>query len=264
MKRIQISEQQAIGYSTNGPITTTALVLLHGFCEDSSVWDKMWPLLDGIPVIRMDLPGFGASDLAAHPGTDVYADSIFNALQLLGVQKCMLVGHSLGGYIALEYMNRHPEHLSAVSLFHSHPYPDNEERIIVRRRGIEMLRQGKRDLYVSQLFPGLFAPTFAAEHPEIIQKMIEMGKKQHPEGIIAALETMISRPAFLQTLEQASCPVQFLLGSADALIPLDGALRAAALPAVCDLHIIPGVGHMGMWEAPEVCAGFLLNEYLRI
>ena len=215
------------------------------------------PYLDSRPLIRLDLPGFGASTLPVSSSMEAYAEAVYTALQLLEVERCVLVGHSLGGYIALEYMKQHPEHLAGVVLFHSHPYPDAPERIEIRRRGIEMLRQGKRDLYVAQLFPGLFAPAFAAAQPEVVQTLIKNGKQQPTAGIIAAIEAMIGRPAYLDILEQAPCPVQFLLGAEDALIPLEGALRAAALPNICNLHVLPGVGHMGMWEAPEQCARYI-------
>ena len=262
MKRIELSGHQKIGYSIDGPTSTTPLVLLHGFCEDASVWAPMLPHLDALPLIRLDLPGFGVSSLPAAAQMDVYAAAVYAALQGLEVERCVLLGHSFGGYLALEYMSRYPEHLAGVGLFHSHPYPDNPERIAIRRRGIEMLEQGKRDLYVSQLFPGLFASAFAAEHPDIVQALIAKGKEQEAKGIIAAIEAMISRPAYLLALEQATCPVQFILGAEDALIPMDNALRAAALPDICDLHIIPGIGHMGMWEAPEHCAALVREFYL--
>ncbi len=264
MKKIQISGQQEIAYYLDGPAGALPLVLIHGFCEDASVWDPILPFLEPLPLIRLDLPGFGGSGLPVSGSVEAYAEAIHAALQLLEVKKCVLVGHSLGGYVAQEYMQRYPEHLGGVVLFHSHPYPDSAERIEIRRRGIEMLRHGKRDLYVTQLFPGLFAPAFAAAHPEVVGALIENGKKQHPEGIIAAIEAMIGRPAYLKTLEQAPCPVQFLLGAEDALIPLDNALKAAALPPVCDLHVLPGVGHMGMWEAPEKCGQFVRGFYAMV
>jgi pimeloyl-ACP methyl ester carboxylesterase len=236
-------------------------VLLHGFCEDSSVWEPMLPLLSDTPVIRMDLPGFGGSDLPASIQLRDYAHDIHSALQLLGIQRCVLVGHSLGGYVALEYLKHYGEYLAGMGLFHSHPYPDNETQINNRRRGIETLQQGKRDLYVAQLFPGLFAPDFREKHPEIIQQMTEMGRRQTTAGIIAALEAMIARPSNEQTLKTASCPVQFILGEKDALIPLENGLKAAILPPSSNLQVLPGVGHMGIWEATETCAGMVAAFY---
>lgn len=253
-----------MGYQIDGPASDVPLVLLHGFCEDSSVWEPILPYFDDIPLVRLDLPGFGASDLSASSDISACAEAIFKTLKGLGITRCALVGHSLGGYVALEYLQRYPEHLVGIGLFHSHPYPDAPERILARKRAIEMLQQGKRDLYVTQLFPGLFAPSFAATHPEVIQILTERGKQQSAAGIIAALETMMHRPAYLETLENASCPVLFLLGREDALIPVDSALQAAVLPPICDLHLLPGVGHMAMWEAPQISADAVRQWFNRL
>lgn len=250
MKHILISQQRRIACYFDKPPTGTPLVLLHGFCEDSTVWEAMLPYLNDASLLRIDLPGFGGSDLPVSSNLEYYARDVHEALQALGVQQYRLIGHSLGGYVALEYARLYGAHLSELVLLHSHPYPDDETRIQNRRRGIEMLQQGKRDLYVAQLFPNLFAPEFAEKHPEIIQKIIENGQRQSPAGIIAALEAMIARPSYEPVLQQCACPVRFILGEKDTLIPLESGIRAATMPTVSSLHILKGVGHMGMWEAP--------------
>ncbi len=183
-----------------------------------------------------------------------YAQAVYDALDAAGIGKCVLVGHSMGGYAALEFAARWPERLAGLGLFHSHPYADPPERLAARLRGIEMLRSGKKDLYVSQLFPGLFAPAFATAHPEIVNALISNGKKQSADAIIAALEGMMHRRDHQDTLRNLSCPVQFLLGAEDALVPLDLGLASAILPSQSDVQVLPGVVHMAMFEATEVAA----------
>lgn len=263
MNTIQISEQQQIGYAADGPEQSIPLVLLHGFPADSSVWEPMLPHLSGLRVIRMDLPGFGASSMPASVQLADYAHAIHEALQALNVPVCVLVGHSMGGYVALEYLKHHATHLAGLVLVHSHPYPDDEPRIQNRRRGIETLQQGKRDLYVSQAFASQFAPAFSKAHPDIVQKLTESGKRQNAGGIIAALEAMISRRSYEEVLKHAACPVQFILGAEDGLVPLESGLKAATMPPVSDVHVFPGVGHLSMWEATEECARFLREFYDR-
>jgi len=231
-----------------------SLVLLHGFCEDSSLWDTLLPYLTDIPMLRVDLPGFGSAPLPDAPRMDVYARAVRDALDRAGIEKCVLVGHSMGGYTALEFAARWPERLAGLGLFHSHPYADPPARREVRLRGIEMMQNGKKDLYVAQLFPGLFAPAFAAEHPEVVNALIVNGKRQSAAGIAAALECMMDRREHLDTLKNMGCPVQFLLGSEDTLVPLEDALRAAILPEIADIQVLPGVGHMAMLEATEAAA----------
>lgn len=254
MKKIKISDQQEIAYFFDGPTHHTPLVLLHGFCEDASVWDPILPYLQDVPVLRLNLPGFGESSMPDSIRMEDYAHAILSAVTLLGHQRCVLVGHSLGGYVALEYLRHHPEHLVGMGLFHSHPFPDDDEKKNNRRRGIETLQQGKRDLYVTQLFPGLFTPAFVKEHPEVIATLTEAGKQHESGGIIAALEAMIARPDHSVTLKNAEYPVLFILGEEDKLVPLEETLQAATWPVMSDIHVLPGVAHMGMWESTEESA----------
>ncbi len=264
MKHILLANgcQVAVHFSENAVnAKAIPLVLLHGFCEDSSLWGAFLPQLKEIPVIMIDLPGFGQSDLPTAPDIATYAQAVLSVLDSLEVKQCMLVGHSLGGYVALEFGARWGERLVGMGLFHSHPFPDNEERKMARMRGVEMLRSGKRDLYVSQLFPNLFSPAFAQSHPEVVNDMIKTGKKQSPEGIVAALLAMSTRHDHQQTLKDIACPVLLLLGAEDGLIPVDQGWQAALLPTVASIEIMPGVAHMGMFEAPDKSAAVLQGFY---
>ncbi|GAB4500197.1 MAG: alpha/beta hydrolase [Saprospiraceae bacterium] len=257
MKHTLFSNGRRIAYYSNGATDSRLLVLLHGFCEDSNVWDDFVLFFKNMPVVRVDLPGFGDSNLPLNPGMDVYADAVCAVLNDLSIEKCVLIGHSMGGYTALEFAAKYPERLAGLGLFHSHPFEDSPERKEARHRGIEMLRAGKRDLYVAQLFPGLFAESFGKTNPEVINALINRGKRQSPEAIVAALEGMILRKNHLETLRSISCPTQFIFGAEDTIATPEQGLQAAVLPNIADVHVLPGVGHMGMFEAPEKCAAIV-------
>lgn len=257
MKHTLLSNGRRIAYCSDGAPAGRPLVLLHGFCEDATVWDGLIVFLKNMPVVRVDLPGFGGSDLALNPGMDVYADAVCAVLNDLSIEKCVLIGHSMGGYTALEVAAKYPERLAGLGLFHSHPFEDSPERKEARRRGIEMLQSGKRDLYVAQLFPGLFAESFGKTNQQVINALIDKGKHQSTEGIAAALEGMISRKNHLETLRSISCPTQFIFGSEDAIATPEQGLQASVLPNIADVHVLSGIGHMGMFEAPEKCAAIV-------
>jgi pimeloyl-ACP methyl ester carboxylesterase len=116
-------------------------------------------------------------------------------------------------------------------------------------------------LYVSQLFPGLFAPNFAETQPDLIQTVIAQGKKQSPEGIMTALQGMIDRKEQLDTLEQLRCPVLMLLGAEDALIPRMWVQDMIHRPHLADVRLLPATGHMSMLEAPEHCSAIIRAFY---
>lgn len=255
MKYSLLSNGLRIAYTSSGRQNIPApLVLLHGFCEDASVWAPLLPLLRGIRLVRIDLPGFGGSDLPLTPGIDASADAVCAILNELGVEHCILAGHSMGGYVALEFARKYPERLAGLGLLHSHPYEDSPDRKENRRRGIEMLHNGKQDLYVAQLFPGLFAPAYAREHPEVVQALIRRGRRQSGEGIAAALQAMIDRGDHQDTLRKSTYPVLFVFGAYDAIIPVESGLAAAQLPDLADIHVLDTAGHMGMFESTEATA----------
>lgn len=259
MKTVRLADGRRIACYPGGEHAADALplVLLHGFCEDASVWDAVLPLFGDVPTWRMDLPGFGKSDLPPVPGMEGYAASVLGVLDALGIGRCVLAGHSMGGYTALAFAQKYPNRLAGMSLVHSHPYPDSPERVEGRRRGIEMVQAGKKDLYVAQLFPGLFAPLFASAHPETVEALVLRGHQQPGEGIVAALEGMIARKEHLDTLRDCRFPVQFILGDQDTIIPLEDALAAATQPTVADIRVLPGVGHLAMLEQPQQTASML-------
>jgi pimeloyl-ACP methyl ester carboxylesterase len=259
MNFVYDAEGRRVAYHFDGPKDKPPLVLLHGFCEDSSVWSALLPMLQNVPTLCVDLPGFGQSDLPAAPTVRAYATAVLRVLDAENLPRSVLVGHSLGGYVALECAAGWPARWAGLGLFHSHPFADTPERRANRQRGIEMLQSGKRDLYVSQLFPNLFAPDFASAHTDVLNSLIDNGKRQSPEGIATALQAMMTRRDHSSTLQNLACPAQFLLGDSDALIPLDDALRAALQPAVADVRVLKGVGHMGMWEAPADAAAAMAD-----
>jgi pimeloyl-ACP methyl ester carboxylesterase len=257
MKNTLVANGRRLAYRLRGRSQKTPLVLLHGFCEDSGVWDPLMPHLRGLRVLRVDLPGFGGSDLPLTHTMDAYADAVCAVLNELDLSKAVLVGHSMGGYAALAFAAKYPERLAGLGLFHSHPFADPPERQEIRRRGIEQVLGGKKDLYVGQLIPGLFTPAYADAHPEVVRRLIRRGRKNEAEGIAAALQAMIDRPDRAGLLSMLACPVLFVLGEADPLAPPDLVLPVVSRPAVADLHVLPSVAHMGMFEASEECGGIL-------
>lgn len=260
MKRIS-SGGLAVYEAGSGQSMAPPLVLLHGFCEDARLWQPLLPALERERVLLVELSGFGASPLAPVAGVAEYAAAVADTLDALGVGRFVVVGHSLGGYVALELAAQHSQRLAGLGLFHSHPFADTPERVAARRRGLEMLHAGKRDLYVAQLFPNLFTPAYVQAHPEVLQASIEMGKRQSAEGIGAALEAMISRRDHCDTLRAATCPVLFLLGAEDQLVPLDSAWQTALLPPLAQVEVMQGVAHMGMYESPAACGEKLAEFY---
>ena len=110
--------------------TGNALVFLHGFCESKEIWsDFTKQLLQEYRVVLLDLPGYGENTAPREKySIDNNADFVREVLQYLNINKCILIGHSMGGYTAMAFAEKYPELLSGVVMFHSSALPDTEEK----------------------------------------------------------------------------------------------------------------------------------------
>jgi pimeloyl-ACP methyl ester carboxylesterase len=246
------------------------VVLLHGFAEDGAIWDNQVDYLRAhCRVITPDLPGSGRSPALASvegvegvegsgpasteaPVTSIeeLAGSIAILLDQLAIRQCILIGHSMGGYIALAFAERYPDRLTALGLFHSTAYADNEEKKTGRRKSIEFIRNNGSAAFIRQSIPNLFSGYTQEHKPDLIDGVISMYSGFSPDSLIAYYEAMIARPDRTAVLRQFAGPVLFIIGQADAVIPMEQTLQQCYLPAVSHIHIIENAGHQGMLEAP--------------
>jgi len=249
-----------IHYTVQG--NGTAIVLLHGFGEDSSIWDQQVAHLSKkYRVIVPDIPGSGGSDLlqglSQAVSIDDYAVCIQALLQHEQVTSCYLFGHSMGGYIALAYAASYPNFLKGWGLIHSTAYADSAEKKQNRQRGIEMMEEYGAGAFLKTTIPNLFSAGYKQAYAEKIQELIDAGQHFTKEACQQYYTAMMNRPDRTDVLKNSKQPVLLVAGTEDVAAPLNDVLEQAKLPAISYIHVLDGVGHMGMWEAPQQ-----LNEYI--
>lgn len=229
------------------------VVLLHGFCEDSSIWEDVARALvsGGFRVHLIDLPGYGESEVLPACSMEAMAEKVQGVVEQLGIQHCILIGHSMGGYVSMAFAERWPDYLKGLGLVHSHPFADKPERRAPRLKSAEFIRSNGHHAYVAQLIPNLFPADFAAENEELVTRLIEKAKTYAPEAIIGSLEAMAARPNRAEVLSSLTCPVLFIVGDQDTAIPNDQSLEQLPLPVIASVHLLEDIGHMSMFEAPE-------------
>ncbi len=246
-------QQRKVAYNVQGK-GANALVFLHGFCEDSTIWDE-WKdelVAAGYKVVCADLPGFGESELAQEASIEYYADTVQAVVQeAIGQNRFLLIGHSMGGYTALAFAEKYPEQLAGLGLFHSHPYADSEAKKEARQKSIRFVQEQGTALYVKQLISDLFAAAWARTNSFVVNRLIHKASTYAPQGIIDGLTAMMARPDRHGVLECANWPVLFIIGEEDKAIPAELSLAQTSLPATASVHILEKIGHMGMLEAPR-------------
>lgn len=237
--------------STNGQ----AVILIHGFCEDHRVWDEWLELMpNDLFFLSIDLPGFGASPPHDDLSIDSMAEALLGALDAHSIDRCVLVGHSMGGYVSLALLEKAPERVAGLCLFHSHPFADSAEKKESRLKAIEFIDNHGHGIYVRQMIPTLFAYDYSKGYPSEVNALIHHAQHFDPNGIIAALRAMHNRPDRSAVLQQAKVPVQFIIGRLDQAVPWELSMSQVTLPAIADIQIYNHVGHMGMFEAPQATA----------
>lgn len=241
-------EGAQIAYSVSGQ--GLPLVFLHGFCEDASLWtDFVTHFPDNkYRTILIDLPGFGNSDVIPNVSITKMAQAVRAVLEEIQAIPAVLFGHSMGGYTALAYGELFPEGLTGLGMIHSHPFADSEERRQHRIKSVEFIRNQGHSIFVKQLVPTFFAPTFAKDNRFLVESMTLKAANYDKEGIIQAQLAMAARPDRSTVLQKLDCPVLFVVGEEDQLIPLELSVRQTLLPDEADVHILNKTGHLSMME----------------
>lgn len=228
------------------------LVLIHGFCEDHRIWEEVMVELENYKVIRIDLPGFGHSEVVENNiSIDYFAEAVKQVLDDLSIQKCLMIGHSMGGYTTLAFAELFPQYLHAFGLFHSHSYADSDEGKDKRQRSIDFIATNGHIHYVKQLIPKLFPASFISSKRFLVDKLVFNASQYNQKGIIGGLVAMRDRVDRTSVLRNSNVPVLFILGEKDDLIPFEKQVDQTYLPAISTVNIFSKTGHMGMIENPK-------------
>lgn len=247
-KQVKTKRGNLISYLEAGQ--GRAIVLLHGFVGSSKYWDAiMEPLAKQYRVIALDLPGHGDSsaETKLHSISD-YADEIADVMTQLQIGKFTLIGHSLGGYITLAYVEKYASQLEGFALIHSTALPDTKEGKAKRLAGIEKIRTKGIQTFVDDLVPPLFAPAHLEKHERITK---EIGYQTSVSGAISALQAMRERPDRTEVLEQTELPALLLAGDKDVVVPPARTFVTTKRKNRKQV-VLPNVGHMSMYEAPQL------------
>lgn len=265
MQKTLTFHQKTIAYEDTGK--GQPVVLLHGFGEDGTVWKHQVLFLQ--PHFRLlipDLPGSGLSELlneSASPSMETYASVVKAMLEKEHIESCVLIGHSMGGYVILAFAELFSTVLKGFGLFHSTAFADTEEKKQTRRRGIDVIRQRGAVTFLRQTTPNLFGSSYKVAHTDEIEVLMERASEFSDAALIQYYEAMIERPDRTEVLRNSAVPVLFILGEQDNAVPFQDVLKQTHLPSNSFVYILEAVGHMGMWEDTDTCNN-ALREYLQL
>jgi pimeloyl-ACP methyl ester carboxylesterase len=263
MEKFIMADGTAIRIADTGgeEACSRVVVLLHGYLENLDVWDDVTGLVQShVRVIAPDLPGHGISEVKGPVHTmEFLADVVFDALRVSGVTRCTVVGHSMGGYVALALAARHPEILDGLVLLSSTPNADSDEKRADREREAAIVEAGKKEL-LSRTVPGKgFAPENRGRFADRIEDLAELVMLTEDEGITALLRGMALRGDMNDMLGELNVPQLFILGRHDEYITPAIAEAMIARNPRAKVVWLEHSGHAGMIEQPDGVADALLD-----
>jgi pimeloyl-ACP methyl ester carboxylesterase len=244
--------------------TGTPLVLLHAFPVSSAMWSaQVAALSDRARVVTPDQRGFGGSPLGDdEPSLDHAADDLAVLLDRLGLEDVVLGGLSMGGYVAMAFLRRHPGRVRALVLADTKAGADpdaaRDNRLVMADR---LQRERSPQALLDDVLPGLTGATTAKERPDVVAGVHELVAQSPPAPAAWAQRAMAARPDSLQTLREVRVPALVIRGDEDGLSSPDDV--DAMLDALPDgrRSVLAGSGHLSALEVPQafsaVVADFL-------
>jgi pimeloyl-ACP methyl ester carboxylesterase len=226
------------------------LVLIHGHSVDDRIWDNLDASLnDYFTIVRPNISLFTSCQ-----SIEEYAGELHRFLTSAGIEKFTLIGHSMGGYIALAFAEKYPAMLEGFGLFHSTAYADDEAKKHQRDQAIDLLKNHGTEAFIKHTTPNMYGARFKELSPYKIDDHVLQYSKLPAQALIAGITAMRNRPDRTAVLSSMPYPVLFIIGMQDKLIPFESNISLTDFPKKSYPFILAEAGHMGMTERPDATA----------
>lgn len=243
-----------------GPIGPT-MVLLHAFPMDHRMWLPTADRLGGMPLLMVDAPGFGQTPpMMDTPSLDAFADEIVANLGKFGIERIIPVGNSLGGYVALTILERHPDVVAGLGLIGTRADADTVSEKADRFENLITMLAGDRASLLTPQIESQFTASTRRARPEVVSEAVQWSEEASNEGISWAQRAMAARPDQMALLESFGKPVLVMRGEEDPVISPEraAAMAQAAHTEVVEVH---ETSHLVPIENPGAVSRRLMALY---
>jgi 3-oxoadipate enol-lactonase len=230
------------------------VVLLHAFPLGADMWrPQLEAVPDGWRFIAPDLPGFGGEDpvASADASMDAYADDVVALLDALEVERAVIGGLSMGGYVTFALFRRAPERFSGVLLADTRTSADTPEGRTARRAMSELVQSRGPSAVADQMMAKLLGPTTRASRPHVEPEVRRLIATNSVRGIDDAIHAMMGRPDSSDLMQRISVPTLVIVGEEDALTPVAESESIHDAIDRSHLVVLAEAGHLSNLEVPE-------------
>lgn len=238
------------------------IVWIHGFPLSSAIFEPQTSI-SGFRHVRPDLPGFGHTPPAVGPTSmSSYARDILGLMDEKNIQRAVIAGFSMGGYVAMQILRDAPQRVAALLLLDTREVPDTDDG---RRDRFDKLRAVEEQQTIEPVIASML-PKMIHDHTRdaAVRAIMETSSR---EGVVAALRAMAERPDSAETLRNAHVPTLVVVGDRDEITPPRDAERMVAMMKNAEMAPIARAGHMANWEKPEqlnpLIEAFLTRHVIR-
>lgn len=231
------------------------IVFLHGFCDSSNIWKSLSEELSSeFRIICPDLPGFGKSPLPDSNFTlEEIGDELVAWLKSIGIDRCIVIGHSLGGYISLEILRKHHEFAAGIGLFNSSAFEDTADKKENRNKLIDFIQKHGVEPFLKTFVPSLFYPETAKKHQQTIDQISMEGMTIEPESVMKYAVAMRDRVDSTDLLHKFHDRIMLISGQYDQNVPLEKSMEMAKILDDVNVHIVKDSAHMSLFEQSALC-----------
>ena len=257
---IALLDHIEIGYDEGG--AGVPVLFVHGFPHDRTLWT---PQLQGLTVqarcLAVDLRGFGETTAALPYSVEQYADDLAGFMDVLHIERAVVAGLSMGGYVAFAMWRRHAHRVRGLVLANTKAGADTDEAKEKRRGVMKVAREQGSGAVADAMITGMLGKTTREKRPDIVNTVHRMLSSAPVEGVVGALQAMMDRPDSNPTLGTIDVPTLVVSGDEDAVIPVEEARAMHAGIRGSSLEVITGAGHLSNLERPAAF-NHVVSEFL--
>ncbi|MBE0566294.1 MAG: alpha/beta fold hydrolase [Krumholzibacteria bacterium] len=242
-----------IHYVEQGAVTALPVVFIHGFPFSHAMWA---PQLDAVAArhraVAYDLRGHGRSGVGDGQYTvEGHVDDLLALLDHLGIARAVLVGLSMGGYVALRAVERAPGRCRGLALCDTRSEADGNEAKLKRAAGAAAVKRDGAAAFADGFVKAVFAPGTFAARPEAVEAIRLIIAGTEPLAIAGTLLALAGRTDTTESLARIAVPTLIMVGEHDEVTPPDASCAMHGLIPQAELHIVPGAGHLSSVENPD-------------
>jgi 3-oxoadipate enol-lactonase len=241
-----------VSYSDEGKNVAPGIIFIHGFPFNMSMWNMQVKALENnYRLITYDVRGHGNSDAGNGDfSIELFVKDLLSLMDTLKIEKTVLCGLSMGGYIALNAIENHPERFDALILSDTNCIADTSEVKEKRLKSIENIRKNGVEKYADESIKNLFAPESFTTKKEEIAAVREMIMKTSKQSLCNTLLALSVRKETCNKLPEIKVPVLIMVGKEDKITPPSAAQLIHEKVKNSFLHIIEHAGHLSNMENP--------------